>query len=170
LGARIVRLVAIFGLCVLTCACTASEVTEAYCNACGGRVYSDADCRAWGDEAGCEAVSFVPEVGGDCENGCTFRDCKRSPHCGPREQPAPDASGAEADDDAAVTLPAATCELADDRGLFDECVACENCVMFKFNGLTRYACSCGEGCPCGFQCGSIALPAGAELGGVCTAE
>ena len=162
------RLLAIFGLCLLACGCTDSEVTEAYCNACGGRMYSDAECRAWAQEAGCEGVWFVPEVGGDCENGCSFRSCERSPHCGPREQPATDGGGTETDDDATVTEPKAACELADDRGLFEECVACEDCVMFTFNGLTRYACSCRESCPCGFECGSLALPAGGELGGVCT--
>lgn len=161
------RLLAAIGLFVIACACSATEVTEAYCNACGGRSYSEAECRAWAEEAGCERWAFVAQAQGDCSNGCTFRDCNRGPLCGPREAPAGDGGGAREDDDAAVPDPA--CDLADDRGLFTECSACDACVMITWGGLTRHACQCGE-CPCGFTCGSIALPAGGELGGVCVPQ
>ena len=161
------RLFAAIGLCLIACACTASEVTEAYCHACGGRSYGEAECRAWAEEAGCEGWAFVPEVLGDCSKGCTFRDCGRGPSCGPRESPAAaDAAEPGTEDDAATATPDPACDLADERGLFMECAACDDCVMFTFNGLARYACRCGP-CPCGFECGSVALPAGGELGGVC---
>ncbi len=57
------------------------------------------------------------------------------------------------------------CEGAPD-GLFRVIPPCENYGTISINGDTSYVCECGA-CPCGFECGSIDLPNGSSVGGVC---
>ena len=134
------------------------EVSQASCQACSGRTYTEADCKRAGEEAGCESSTFEPTVGGGCTNGCSFKNCRTNPECGP-PKPSNDAGAKDAAVDPA-------CAQAP-NGLFPSTPPCADSSPVTINGNTQYTCSCGQACPCGFQCGSIALPSGGTLSNVC---
>jgi len=134
-----------------------SQVTEASCEACAGRSYTEADCKQAGEAAGCESSTFRPTVAG-CTNGCSFKNCRTPPECSP-PKPATDAGAKDAAVDPA-------CAQAPD-GLFSSKPPCVDVSEVTTNGNTQYACKCGQACPCGFQCGSIALKVGGTISNVC---
>lgn len=56
-------------------------VAGAACSSCQ-EAYTEEDCKAWGDLAGCEVAELTNE--GTCEAGiagCTFTNCNGSPIC-----------------------------------------------------------------------------------------
>lgn len=132
------------------------RVSSAQCNACAGRSYTAGDCARWAAEAGCARHEFLPTVGGGCVNGCAFEDCERAPECVP-ETPLPDTFVPDLD-------PACIGE----DGLFPTCDLCpDSCGTVNINGAVSHTCKCGAPCPCGFTCGSIALPVGGTISSVC---
>ena len=136
-----------------------AEVTEASCQACAGKSYTEADCTRAGEAAGCESSSFVPTVAG-CTNGCSFKNCRSVPECNPSPKPSSSDAGRT---DAAID-PACT---QAPKGLFPSTPPCADPSPVTINGNTQYTCKCSQACPCGFQCGSIALPTGGTLSNVC---
>jgi hypothetical protein len=83
--AAMIRSIAVcgcFAVVVVFAACGSSaNVPSATCNACVGASYTDSDCQAWGQMAGCKTSTFVASVPG-CINGCSFTDCDQPPNCG----------------------------------------------------------------------------------------
>jgi hypothetical protein len=110
----------------------------------------EAECKDAGDKAGCE----VSRVAG---KGCEFERCKSAPSC-PIGQPTPTPTVDAGRDP--------KCDRAATNGLFSETPPCADFSTVTVNGNTQYACKCGA-CPCGYRCGSIALPQGGVLSSVC---
>ena len=137
-----------------------AEVTKASCEACAGKSYTEADCKRAGEAAGCETSTFLPTVAAGCTNGCSFEKCRTPPECSP---PTPSSTPDSGTKDAAVDPACAQAS----KGLFPSTPPCADSSPVTINGNTQYTCSCGQACPCGFQCGSIALPSGGTLSNVC---
>lgn len=154
---RVFGMLAAAGLCALLApGCgSSSDVTEASCSSCQ-ETFTEADCKAFGDAAGCE----VSKLGSGSCASCTFESCDSPPECGSGSGPDPDAGNTS---DAAVD-PA--CTTAPD-GLFSSQPPCEDFGTIMINGQTSYVCNCGGACPCNFECGSIDLPSGGTVGSVC---
>jgi hypothetical protein len=141
------------------CSSSGGDVEEASCQACSGATYTEADCKTWGDAAGCASSAFAANPSAACKTGCTFKSCNAPPTCGS----AFGGGDAGATTDAAVD-PACS---RTTNGFWSSDPPCKDTSTVTINGATQYACKCSSSCPCHFQCGSIALASGGTIGNVC---
>jgi hypothetical protein len=145
--------------CMLVPACSNDDanVPEASCSVCAGKAFTEADCKAAGDAAGCASSTLVASVP-NCINGCKFESCREPPTCAAASTTRDSGAADAAVDPACANGP---------KGLFASKPPCTDVSTVTINGATQYACKCGQPCPCGFTCGSIALAQGGTLGNVC---
>ncbi len=148
----LLRGIVVLGVAIVIVACSGDDknVSTASCSASGGTL-TEADCTTAGQQNGCE-VSRLAAGGG----GCSFERCDSPPSCSKPNTPA--TSGDAGRDP--------KCDRAEKNGLFTETPPCADYDTLTINGNERYACKCGA-CPCGYECGSIALETGGFAGSVC---
>jgi len=147
---------------VIACSSEA-KIDNARCDAAGRPgCYTEADCEAYGRAAGC-AISGLGSGLASCITECGFAGCESNPTCGAPSGVKDAGPGFDAAGDpvcaAALSEPAG-------KGLFASKTACAGASEVNINGSIRYTCGCGA-CPCGFECGSIALSVGGFIGSVC---
>jgi hypothetical protein len=115
---------------------------------------SQTACKEWGDTSGCKTSSYAA-------GGCKFSECDEPPNCS-SSYVNQDAGSKDAGVDP-------TCKTADPDGdgVFASKPPCGAPHTLQVNGATSYTCPCPGTCPCGYQCGSIALATGGVISPVC---
>lgn len=140
------------------CACgPSSNVPSASCQS---TAVTETLCKEWGAGSGCKTSSYV-SGSASSPAGCTFSDCDEPPSCD-SSYSAHDAGTKDAGLD-----PACKTADPDGDGLFSTQPPCSNPHTLTVNGATSYTCPCASACPCGYECGSIALASGGVVSSVC---
>lgn len=140
---------------VVSVACSSSSegddkpIPTAQCSTSAAKLTAE-DCATLGKANGCLTS------GSDGAGGCTFEKCDEPPSC----QRTSSSGGVDAGRDP-------RCDKAQPNGLFASDPPCANPAAAKINGVTTYYCTCTSACPCGYQCGSIALDVGGFIGNAC---
>ena len=135
---------------LLAIACSSSPegypIATAYCNACGGRVYTANDCAGWAKQAGCLEYALDEPTLDRCTNACTFAHCKKDVIylCG--------GAGswrgfATCDDQVEGKWPTST-RRPPPGNPYSEISPNDGAASF-------FACRCAKGCPCDLVCGTI---------------